>query len=66
MAQLGYLYIENSAMFLLGVEIGDNVIIAVGSIVTKRFPGNINIRGNPVRILGNIKDFEAKNERLQS
>jgi putative colanic acid biosynthesis acetyltransferase WcaB len=33
------------------IEIGDNVIIGAGSVVTKSFPSNCTIIGNPARIL---------------
>lgn len=40
------------------ITIGDNVIIGAGSVVTKSFPSNCIIVGNPARIL------EKKNEDI--
>ena|ERR1700761_4856530 len=34
------------------IEIGDNVIIGAGSVVTKSFPSNCTIVGNPAKVLG--------------
>lgn len=44
------------AIILPGVEIGDEVIVAAGSVVTKSFPSNTIIAGNPAKIIKeNIK-----------
>jgi len=38
-----------------GVSIGDNSIIAAGSVVTKDVPANVIVGGNPARVLKEIK-----------
>ena len=43
---LGY-----GAVVLPGVELGDNVIVAAGSVVTKSFPANLIVGGVPARVL---------------
>ncbi|MGL4909641.1 MAG: DapH/DapD/GlmU-related protein [Cetobacterium sp.] len=34
-----------------GVTLGDNVVVAAGSVVTKSFPNNCIIGGNPAKII---------------
>ena len=40
-----------NAVVLPGVELGDNVIVAAGSVVTKSFPANLIVGGVPARVL---------------
>lgn len=48
-------WIGANAVILPGVEIGDNCIIAAGSIVTKSFKeNNLVIGGNPARVIKKI------------
>lgn len=51
-------YIGNCALILPGVTIGNNVIIAAGSIVTKSFDNNVIIGGNPARVISTIDELE--------
>ncbi|GAB6154999.1 hypothetical protein JCM17380_37500 [Desulfosporosinus burensis] len=44
-------WIGGSCVILAGVTIGDNSIIAAGSIVTKNVPSNSIVAGNPAKIL---------------
>ncbi len=37
-----------------GVELGDNVVVASGAVVTKSFADNVVIGGNPARVLKEI------------
>ena len=43
-------WIGANCTILPGVTIGDNCIIAAGSVVTKSFPNNFMIAGNPAKI----------------
>lgn len=44
-------WIGGSATILPGVTIGNNVVIGAGSVVTKNFPDNVVIAGNPAKII---------------
>lgn len=46
-----------------GVTLGDNVVVAAGSVVTKSFPANCVIGGNPAKVIKEI-DVEEKNTSL--
>lgn len=44
-------WIGANAVVLPGVELGDGVIVAAGSVVTKSFPANTVVGGVPARVL---------------
>lgn len=46
-----YVWLGANCVVLPGVSIGDNVIVGAGSVVTKSFPDNVIIAGNPAKIL---------------
>lgn len=47
-------WIGGSCVVLAGVIIGDNSIVAAGSVVTKDVPANTIVAGNPAKILKSI------------
>ena len=47
-------WIGNNCILLKGCSVGDNSVIAAGSIVTKKFGENLIIGGTPARILKKI------------
>lgn len=42
------------AIVLPGVKLGNNVLVAAGSVVTRSFESNVVIAGNPARIIRSI------------
>lgn len=44
-------WIADSAIILCGVTIGDNAVVAAGSVVTKDVPKDTLVAGNPAKII---------------
>lgn len=44
-------WIGANAVILPGVSLGENVIVGAGAIVTKSFPANVIVAGNPAKII---------------
>ena len=54
-------YVGSDAKIMPGVTIGDNVLIAAGSIVTKSIPSNVVVAGNPAKYVCSLDDYIKKN-----
>ena len=48
-------WIGTRVIILPGVTIGNNVVIASGSVVTKDVPDNVVVGGNPAKIIKNVE-----------
>jgi len=51
-----HVFIGQNVTILKGVSIGDNVVIGSGAVVTKSFPDNVILGGNPAKVIKEIKD----------
>jgi maltose O-acetyltransferase len=61
-AKLGdYVWLGFGVIVLPGAVLGNNTIVGGGSVVTKSFPDNVIIAGNPARVIR-----ELTNEEIQS
>ncbi|SFL10920.1 maltose O-acetyltransferase [Paenibacillus sp. 1_12] len=56
-------FIGYNSLILCNVTIGNDVIVAAGSIVTKNIPDNCIVAGNPARIIGMTADYLAKHKQ---
>lgn len=56
-----WVYIGTDAQIMPGVTIGNNVLVAAGSIVTKSIPSGLVVAGNPARVIGTIDDYMQRN-----
>lgn len=57
-----YVYIGTNALIMPGVTIGNNVLVAAGSVVTKSIPSNMVVAGNPARIICDIDQYYLRNK----
>ena len=56
-----YVYLGNNVLVMPGVEIGNHVLVAAGSVVTKSIPSNCVVVGNPAKYICSIQEYEEKN-----
>lgn len=53
-------FIGMDTVVLPGIKIGDNVIVAAGSVLTKSVPKNTIVGGNPAKIIGDFESYQKK------
>lgn len=53
-------WIAAGATIIGGVTVGENSVIAAGSVVTKDVPSNTVVGGNPARIIRSVKEETTK------
>lgn len=49
-------WIGANATILPGIRIGENSVVAAGSVVTKDVPANTIVAGNPAKFMSNLED----------
>ncbi len=54
-------YVGAGSKIMPGVTIGNNVLIAAGSIVTKSVPSNVVVAGNPAKYVCTLDEYVEKN-----
>lgn len=59
-------YIGKNSLIMPGVKIGDNVLVASGSVVTKSIPSNVVIAGNPAKVVCTIEQYIEKNKKYNT
>ena len=53
-------FIGMNAIIMPGVTLGNNVIVGSGSVVTKSFPDDVVVAGNPAKIICTLEEFYNK------
>ena len=59
-------YIGNNSLVMPGVTVGDNVLIAAGSVVTKSIPSNSVVGGNPAKVICSRKEYYERNKKYNA
>lgn len=53
-------FIGVNSIILPGVEIGNKVVIAAGSVVAKSVPSGVIVGGNPAKIIGDFESYKTR------
>lgn len=57
-----WVYIGTHSLIMPGVTIGNNVLVAAGSVVTKSIPADMVVGGNPAKIICTVKEYYERNK----
>ena len=57
-----YVYLGANSLIMPGVTIGNNVLVAAGSVVTKSIPSGVVVAGNPAKFVCYVKDYYERNK----
>lgn len=60
------MHIGNNTLVMPGVTIGDNVLIAAGSVVTKSVPNDSVVGGNPAKVICSRKEYYERNKNFNA
>lgn len=52
-----------NSIILMGAQIGDNVIIGTGSVVSGKIPSNVVVAGNPAKVIRTLDEHIEKRRR---
>ena len=56
-------FIGMNSIILMGANIGNNVIVGAGSVVSGKIPDNVVVAGNPAKIVRTIEEHKLIRER---
>lgn len=59
-------WLGGSAVLTPGVTLGNNVVVAAGAVVTKSFPDNVVIGGNPAKIIKLVEEDRKLDDLSQA
>ncbi|MCR5609086.1 MAG: acyltransferase [Lachnospiraceae bacterium] len=57
-------FVGTNSVILPNVTIGDNVVVAAGSIVSRDVPDNCVVAGSPAKVIRTIDSFTEKNKAI--
>ena len=58
-----WVYVGSDALIMPGVTIGNNVLVAAGSVVTKSVPDGMVVAGNPAKTICTVEEYYERNKQ---
>lgn len=55
-------YIGNNSLIMPGVTIGNDVLVAAGSVVCQSVPSGVVVGGNPAHVICTVKEYIERNK----